>query len=132
MEILRKEKKAKKIIVVVQMRLPFRILIWMCSRLSWEASRIDIKTAFLNATMSNEDEEALVFVKPPSFFIEKGFMERDVVFQPLKAVYGFRFVGRLDCGVFIVTKFCLTSGFQWKEERPCCFAILNQNLIYGR
>ena len=66
----------------------FRILIWMCSRLSWEASSIDIKTAFLNATMSNEDEEALVFVKPPSFFIEKGFMERDVVFQPLKAVYG--------------------------------------------
>ena len=73
----------------------FRILIWMCSRLSWEASSIDIKTAFLNATMSNEDEEALVFVKPPSFFIEKGFMERDVVFQPLKAVYGFRRSPRL-------------------------------------
>ena len=92
---LRKERKAKRTNSGGADAAAFRILIWMCSRLSWEASSIDIKTAFLNATMSNEDDEALVFVKPPAFFVEKGFMERDAVFQPLKAVYGFRRSPRL-------------------------------------
>ena len=37
----------------------------------------------------------MVLVKPPAFFVEKNLMSKEVVFQPLKAVYGFRNSPRL-------------------------------------
>ena len=72
-----------------------RIAVWAASRNQWEACCIDVKTAFLNAAMANEDEEAVVLIKPPFLFVDKGMMKRNSCFQPLRAVYGFRRSPRL-------------------------------------
>ena len=72
-----------------------RIAVWVASQKQWEGCCIDIKTAFLNAAMSNEDDTAVVLIKPPFLFIDKGMMKRNSCFQPLRAVYGFRRSPRL-------------------------------------
>lgn len=63
-----------------------RLAIHMASTYQWEASTVDVRTAFLNAPMSIEDDEDLMLVKPPSFLVERGFMSRTTFYYPLKAV----------------------------------------------
>ena len=73
----------------------FRLAIHIASTYQWEASTVDVRTAFLNATMSIEEDEDIMLIKPPSFLVERGFMSRTTFYYPLKAVYGFRRSPRL-------------------------------------
>ena len=73
----------------------FRLAIHLSSTNQWEASTVDVRTAFLNAKMEIDDGEDLMLVKPPSFLVERGFMSRTTFYYPLKAVYGFRRSPRL-------------------------------------
>eukprot|EP00435_Cladocopium_sp_Y103_P030730 s947_g7.t1 len=73
----------------------FRIMIWVASREGWKACTLDVKTAFLNADMTTQEDDGLILIKPPSIFLEKGYVPRGVMYQPLKAVYGFRRSPRL-------------------------------------
>ena len=68
----------------------FRIMIWASSQFQWQGTVLDVKTAFLNAEMIQKEEEQLLLVLPPPFFVERGILDKDTVYLPLKAVYGFR------------------------------------------
>ena len=37
----------------------FRIMVWTASKLQWEASTLDVKTAFLNAKMAAKEDQEL-------------------------------------------------------------------------
>ena len=73
----------------------FRIMIWISARESWQACTLDVKTAFLNADMSVQEDDGLILIKPPPIFQEKNYVPKGVMYQPLKAVYGFRRSPRL-------------------------------------
>lgn len=73
----------------------FRCLVHQASQHQWSGASIDIKTAFLNAEVKPSESEDVILVKPPAFFVERNMMSKDVVFQPLRAVYGFRKSPRL-------------------------------------
>ena len=73
----------------------FRIMILLAARHQWEGASLDVKTAFLNAEMTFKDDEHLMLVLPPTFFVERGFMEKDTYYLPQKAVYGLRRSPRL-------------------------------------
>ena len=73
----------------------FRIMVWTASKFQWEASALDVKTAFLNAKMAAKEDQELILILPPASFVERGFLDRDTYYQPLKAVYGFRRSPRL-------------------------------------
>ena len=73
----------------------FRIMAHFASRKRWQGASVDIRTAFLNADMDQQGSGDLVFVKPPYQLVEKGLLQADVVFEPMKAVYGFRRSPRL-------------------------------------
>ena len=63
----------------------FRLSIWAAARHQWAGAVIDIKTAFLNALMDQGDQEAILIVRPPALFTEKGYMPPDVFFVPQKS-----------------------------------------------
>eukprot|EP00434_Breviolum_minutum_P029251 symbB.v1.2.025873.t1/scaffold2543.1/size76562/5 len=71
----------------------FRCLVHQASQHQWSGASIDIKTA--NAEVKPSESEDVILVKPPAFFVERNMMSKDVVFQPLRAVYGFRKSPRL-------------------------------------
>lgn len=73
----------------------FRIMLVAAARGGWEGASIDVKTAFLNAEMNVQEGEAELLVRPPAVMVEKGYLSRDVLYLPLKAVYGFRRSPRL-------------------------------------
>ena len=73
----------------------YRVLIWTAAREEWVGCTLDVRTAFLNAEFNAGEEENVLLVRPPSIFVEKGYMKKDALFQPLKAVYGFRRSPRL-------------------------------------
>ena len=73
----------------------FRIMLVAAAREGWEGASIDVKTAFLNAEMNVQEGEAELLVRPPAVMVEKGYLSRDVLYLPLKAVYGFRRSPRL-------------------------------------
>ena len=73
----------------------FRCLVHQASQHQWSGASIDIKTAFLNAEVKPSESEDVILVKPPAFFVERNMMSKDVVFQPLRAAYGFRKPPRL-------------------------------------
>ena len=73
----------------------FRLMMATSSQRQWDGGCVDIKTAFLNATIDYENEEDLVLIRPPNFLVEKNYVEKDVTYLPLKAVYGFRRPPRL-------------------------------------
>ena len=54
-----------------------------------------MKTAFLNADMSVQEDDGIILIKPPPVFHEKHYVPKGVMYQPLKAVYGFRRSPRL-------------------------------------
>jgi len=61
-----------------------RIMVVFASQFQWSGSTVDIKTAFLNAEFSTEPGETVL--KPPQFFLERGFMSKDKFFLPQKAI----------------------------------------------
>ena len=73
----------------------FWLWIWAAARHQWAGAVIDIKTAFLNALMDQDDQEAVLIVRPPALFTEKGYMAPDDFFVPQRAVYGLRRSPRL-------------------------------------
>ena len=73
----------------------FRVMLVAAAREGWDGASIDVKTAFLNAEMSFQEGEAELLVRPPAVMVEKGYLLKDVLYQPLKAVYGFRRSPRL-------------------------------------
>ena len=72
-----------------------RIMVVFAVQSQWSGSTVDIKTAFLNADFDMEPGETVLLVKPPQFFIERGFMAKDKFSLPQKALYGFRRSPRL-------------------------------------
>ena len=68
----------------------FRIMIFVATHFQWSGCALDVKTAFLNAEMVQNEEEQLLLVLPPSFFVERNLLGRDTYYVPMKAVYGFR------------------------------------------
>ena len=72
-----------------------RIMVVFAVQSQWSGSTVDVKTAFLNADFDMEPGETVLLVKPPQFFIERGFMAKDKLFLPQKAIYGFRRSPRL-------------------------------------
>ena len=52
----------------------FRLSICAASRHQWAGAVIDIKTSLLNALMDQGDQEAILIVRPPALFTEKGYM----------------------------------------------------------
>ena len=73
----------------------FRILVAAAAINQWEAATVDVKTAFLNATMVVNEEENLLVVLPPKILVENGALPVGKFYIPLKAVYGFRRSPRL-------------------------------------
>ena len=68
----------------------FRVLLFVSSRQQWKAYVLDVRTAFLNAEMKQNETEDLILIKPPYLLIEKDYLPKDALFLPLKALYGFR------------------------------------------
>ena len=73
----------------------FRLMVHVASSLDWEGGTVDVRTAFLNASMNIKEDEDLMLVKPPSFLVDRNYMKKEVYYEPLKAVYGFRRSPRL-------------------------------------
>ena len=73
----------------------FRVQIAAASRFQWSGTTLDVRTAFLNALMEWEPDEVPLLVRPPSILVEMGLIESHVLFEPLRAVYGFRRSPRL-------------------------------------
>ena len=71
------------------------LLVVTSSRMQWTAGTIDIKTAFLNAAMDQQDQKTLLLIKPPPLFLEKGLMKFGTYYLPKRAVYGLRRSPRL-------------------------------------
>ena len=76
-----------------------RLLVVTASKHQWAAGTIDIKTAFLNASMDPQDQPSLLLVKPPPLLLEKRYMKAGTYYLPKRAVYGLRRSPRLwgDC-----------------------------------
>eukprot|EP00438_Fugacium_kawagutii_P013287 Skav225459 [mRNA] locus=scaffold881:75571:82572:- [translate_table: standard] len=72
-----------------------RILVWATSKYQWTAAILDVHTAFLNAELNQEEAKVIIVIKPPSIFVEKGYLPRLRYYMPLKAVYGLRRSPRL-------------------------------------
>ena len=68
----------------------FRALLFVSSRQQWKAYVLDVRTAFLNAEMKQNEAEDLILIRPPHLLIEKGYLPGGSLFLPLKALYGFR------------------------------------------
>lgn len=60
----------------------FRVMVAMAQGFGWEGSVVDVKTAFLNAKMVQEDDEPLILIKPPYILIEKKMLEKSSLFEP--------------------------------------------------
>ena len=64
------------------------------AEMDWEGATLDVKTAFLNASLEEDDGEWIV-IRPPHILVAQKFLEKDDVFLALKAVYGLRRSPRL-------------------------------------
>ena len=73
----------------------FRIMIWVTAKEGWQSCTLDVKTAFLNTDMSVQEDDGVILIKPPPVFLEKRYVAKGVMYQPLKAAYGFRRSPRL-------------------------------------
>ena len=70
----------KKITVVGQMQPHFDF----ASKRQWQGASVDVPTPFLKAEMNQE------LIKQPYHLVEKGVLQKDIMYEPMKAVYGFR------------------------------------------
>ena len=73
----------------------FRILIHHASKHQWDGASVNVRTAFLNADLVQSDQEDLVLINSPYHLVERGILEKETMYEPLKAVYGFRRSPRL-------------------------------------
>ena len=73
----------------------FRIMVHQASKYQWHGASVDVRTAFLNAEMNQSQDDDLVLVKPPYHLVERGVLDKETMYEPLKAVYGFRRSPRL-------------------------------------
>ena len=72
----------------------FRVMVKKAAEMDWEGATLDVKTAFLNASLEEDDGEWIV-IRPPHILVAQKFLEKDDVFLALKAVYGLRRSPRL-------------------------------------
>lgn len=56
----------------------------------WRGYTIDIKTAFLNAPLGQEGEEALVILRPPQILVRLGYVKAWELWLAIMAMYGLR------------------------------------------
>eukprot|EP00438_Fugacium_kawagutii_P026560 Skav206294 [mRNA] locus=scaffold3268:30491:38245:+ [translate_table: standard] len=68
----------------------YRILLTFASNRQWKGVVLDIKTAFLNAEMKSTPGESIIIVIAPKIFVDQKVLPPDVMYLPLKAVYGLR------------------------------------------
>ena len=68
----------------------FRVMVAMAQGFGRGGSVVDIKTAFLNAKMVQDQSEPLILIKPPHLLTEKKMLEKTSLFEPLRAIYGLR------------------------------------------
>jgi hypothetical protein len=61
-----------------------RLLAWVSSKMRWAGCTLD------HADMEQDPDEDLLLVRPPHILKETKFLRRDVLYQPLRAVYSFR------------------------------------------
>ena len=60
---------------------------------AWEGLSLDIKTAFLNAPLPEEDEQGeqvIILIKPPPLLIRLGYASAQEFWMALRAIYGLR------------------------------------------
>lgn len=69
----------------------FRMMLQYAAEMGWEGVTMDIRTAFLNTPWDDED----VLVKPPALLVRMGLVSEGILWQPTKALYGFRKSPRL-------------------------------------
>ena len=72
-----------------------RVMVWFSSCCQWSGSILDVRTAFLNAKIHQEDDEPILLVQPAGVFFKKKLMKPGTLFKPEKAIYGFRRSPRL-------------------------------------
>ncbi len=72
-----------------------RAVVSMAADHQWFGATVDVKTAFLNAEMSQDEEEEVLVIRPPTIFLEKQVVKKGAYFIPQKAVYGLRRSPRL-------------------------------------
>ena len=72
----------------------FRVMVKKAAEMNWEGATIDVKTAFLNASLEDDDQEWIV-IRPPHILVAQKYLDKDDVFLALKAVYGLRRSPRL-------------------------------------
>ena len=72
-----------------------RVMVKKAAIENWDGLTMDVKTAFLNAELNEEEEEDYVIIKPPQMMINQGYFGPKEVFLAKKAVYGLRRSPRL-------------------------------------
>ena len=73
----------------------FRLMLWFAARNQWLGMSLDIRTAFLNAVIDQEDQSNYILVAPPTIFVKKGCLRPGTLYRPKRAVYGLRRSPRL-------------------------------------
>lgn len=68
-----------------------RIMMKVAAEEGWQGVSLDVKTAFLNTPWDDMD----VLVRPPNIVIRLGLVSEGTLWQPTKALYGFRRSPRL-------------------------------------
>ena len=111
----------------------FRLSIWAAARHQWAGAVIDIKTALLNALMDQDDQEAVLIVRPPALFTEKGYMAPDDFFVPQRAVYGLRCSPRLwgTCRDETMESFQIEGEDSRGGKESSIYELFNQNQTFG-
>ena len=70
-----------------------RICLKKAALAAWHGVSLDIKTAFLNAPLPEEDElgeSVIILIKPPPLLVKLGYVPPQEVWLALKAIYGLR------------------------------------------
>lgn len=68
----------------------WRILLHMAATLGWDAMQVDVKTAFLNGVLPEEER---IFMQQPKHFEEKG--KEDWICKLRRPIYGMKQAGRI-------------------------------------
>ena len=72
----------------------FRLMIKKATEMKWDGATLDVKTAFLNAELEEDDQEWIV-IRPPHILVAQRYLDKDDVFLAVKAVYGLKRSPRL-------------------------------------
>ena len=70
-----------------------RVCLKKASLESWLGVSLDIKTAFLNAPLPEEDEQGeveTILIRPPPLLVRLGYVAADEIWLALRAIYGLR------------------------------------------